>query len=103
MKGGHEHVNTYACSCGALSVKCPFWADLIDGLAERGFVYDLSDRQTMPAFRMRTSPIADRFMRRADKGSAFELLRDLFLRWWPGCSRRLEYLRRYNETFIELV
>jgi hypothetical protein len=103
MKGGQEDLSSYACSCGVLFAKCAFWTRLIGELAERGFVYDLSDRQTMPAFRMPGSPIADRFMGRAYGGPAFELLRSLVLRGWPSCSRRLEYLRRYNETFIDLV
>jgi hypothetical protein len=103
LKGGQEDLNSYACSCGALFAKCSFWARLIAGLAERGFIYDLSDRQTMPAFRMPGSPIVDRLMRRAYGSPAFELLRSLFLRGWPRSSRRLEYLRRYNETFIDLV
>jgi hypothetical protein len=30
-------------------------------------------------------------------------VRDLALRFWPNCSRRLEYSRRYTETFIDLV
>jgi sulfotransferase family protein len=103
MKGGQEDLTSYRCSCGALFAKCPFWTGLIAALAEQGFVYDLSDRDTMPAFRMPGSPIADRVMRRAYGGRAFELLRSLLLRGWPGCSRRLDYLRRYNETFIEIL
>lgn len=103
MKGGQEDLTSYACSCGALFVKCSFWACLIGALAERGFVYDLSDRRTMPAFRMPGAPIADRFMRRAYGSRAFELLRSLVLSAWPDCSRRLEYLRRYNEAFIDVV
>ncbi|MDO8480152.1 MAG: sulfotransferase [Candidatus Rokubacteria bacterium] len=103
MKGGQEELLTYACSCGDLFTKCSFWAHLIAALKERGFVYDLSDRHTMPAFRMPESPIADRFMRRAYGSPAFEFLRSLVLHCWPGSMRRLEYLRRYNQTFIELV
>jgi Sulfotransferase family len=103
MKGGQEDLTSYACSCGALFAKCPFWARLTGTLAEHGFVYDLSDRQTMPTFRMLGSPIADRFMRRAYGSLAFELLRNVVLHSWPGCSRRLEYLRRYNETFMDLI
>src|SRR5437867_1823222 len=103
MKGGQEDLSSYACSCGALFVKCPFWTRLIAALATRGFIYDLSDRRTMPAFRMPASPIADRFMRRPYGGATFELLRSLLFRSWPGCSRRLEHLRRYNEAFIDLV
>jgi hypothetical protein len=103
MKGGQEDLATYACSCGALFAKCPFWARLIGVLGERGFVYDLSDWRTMPAFRMPGFQVADRFMRRAYGNWAFELLRALVLRFWPGCSRHLEYLRRYNEAFIDLV
>ena len=103
MKGGQEDLATYACSCGVLFAKCPFWMRLIGALEERDFVYDLSDWRTMPAFRMPGFPIADRFMRRAYGNWTFELLRNLVLRCWPGCSRRLEYLRRYNEAFIDLV
>ena len=103
MKGGQEDLTTYACSCGALFAKCPFWLSLISQLAANGFVYDLSDRRTMPEFRMPESPVADRFMRRGYGKPAFELLRDLVLRGWPGCANRLQYLRRYNEVFIDLV
>src|SRR5262245_14442570 len=103
MKGGQEDLTTYACSCGALFTKCPFWTRLIGALAERGFVYDLSDRRTMPAFRMPGVPIPDRFMRRSFASPAFEVVRGAVLRYWPGCSARLDYLRRYNETFIDLV
>jgi hypothetical protein len=103
MKGGQEDLTSYACSCGVLFAKCSFWTRLIGSLAERGFIYDLSDWQTMPAFRMPRSPIPDRFMRRAYGSRAFELLRDLVLHCWPGCSRRLEYLRRYNETFVDIL
>src|SRR5262249_12918550 len=76
---------------------------LIGALAERGFIYDLADRRTMPAFRMPASPIGDQFMRRAYVGGPFEILRRLALRHWPGCRRRLDYLQQYNEAFIELV
>lgn len=103
MKGGQEDLETYTCSCGALFAKCPFWTWLIGALAERGFVYDLSDRRTMPAFRIPGDPIADRVMRRAYGGPTSEVLRSLVLHCWPSCSRRLEHLRRYNETFIQLV
>src|SRR5207247_1388294 len=49
------------------------------------------------------SSVGDRFMRSSYRSPGFELLRDLVLHYWSGCSSRLEYLRRYNETFIELV
>src|SRR5262249_10508836 len=103
MKGGQEDLETYECSCGTLFVKCPFWTWLIGALAERGFVYDLSDRRTMPAFRVPGAPVADRVMRRAYGGPALERLRDVILRSWPGCPGRLDYLRGYTETFIDLV
>src|SRR5207302_7960282 len=99
MKGGQEDLATYACSCGTRFIKCPFWASLIAALGERGFVYDLSDRRTMPAFRMPGSSVGDRFMRSSYRSAGFELLRDLVLHYWPGCSSRLQYLRRYNQTF----
>lgn len=103
MKGVRQDLTSYACSCGALFVKCPFWLRLIDALKERGFVFDLSDDQSVPAFRMPGSAIGDRFMRMAYGRRAFETLRSLVLGSWPGYSRRLDYLRRYNETFMQLV
>jgi len=103
MKGGQEDLTSYRCSCGALFSKCPFWTHLIAALNERGFVYDLSDRETMPTFRMPESGVGDRVLRAAYGDPALELLRDLVLRIWPGCSRRLEHLRRYTETFVDLV
>lgn len=103
MKGGQEDLTTYGCSCGALFAKCPFWTRLIEVLNERGFVYDLSDRRTMPAFRMPDSPVGDRLLRRVFGGRGCELMRDGGLRFWPGCSRRLDYLRRYTETFVDVV
>src|SRR6266446_2263651 len=103
LLGGHPSLATYACSCGALFVKCPFWLRLIDALKERGFVFDLSDGQSVPAFRMPGSAIGDRFMRMAYRNRALETLRSLVLGSWPRYSQRLDYLRRYNETFIQLV
>jgi len=103
MKGGQEDLTSYACSCGVLFVKCPFWVRLIAALGKRGCVYDLSDRHTTPAFRMPRSPIGDRIMRRAYGSRPLEVLRNVVLSCCPVYSRRLEYLRRYNETFIDLV
>src|SRR5437016_1159251 len=85
VKGGQEDLTTYRCSCGALFAHCPFWTQLIAALHRRGFVYDLSDRETMPAFRMPGSRVGDRFLRGAYGAPAFELLRNLVLRIWPGC------------------
>jgi len=103
MKGVPQDLATYACSCGKLFTKCPFWERLIGVLAGRGFIYDLSDLKTTPAFRMPGSPLIDRFMRRAYGGAAFERFRDAVLRYAPGSARRLAYLRRYNASFIDLV
>src|SRR5262249_40026045 len=103
MKGGQEDLAIYACSCGELFAKCPFWAHLISALEARGFVYDLADRRTMPAFRMPGSPIGDRLMRRGYGTRALELLRGFMLRTWSGCTQRLDYLRRYNEAFMDLL
>jgi hypothetical protein len=103
MKGGQEDLTTYACSCGNLFVKCPFWKALIEALKERGYVYDLSDRSTMPVFQMPGSTLATRIMRHAYGGRLFEAARDGVLCVWPGCRRRIAYVESYTRIFIELL
>lgn len=103
MKGGQEDLATYGCSCGALFIECPFWTKLTAELKRRGFVYDLSDRRTMPAFFMPGSNVGDRFMRCAYGSAGFERVRDAVLSVWPGCKERVAHVRRYTEAFIELV
>lgn len=103
LKGGQEDMATYGCACGELFARCPFWQELIARLKDRGFVYDLSDRRTMPAFNMPDSFLGDKFIRCAFGSRHFEFVRDFMLAFWPGCKSRVEHVRRYTQAFIDVL
>ena len=44
--GRFGDVENYRCSCGALILKCPFWAAVCDGMRRRGHDYGIANANT---------------------------------------------------------
>lgn len=93
-------LETYACSCGALLRRCPFWADLRAQLEAEGLAFDLARPPT--DFRARNW-MTDRVLRARVRGPMFEAVRDGATALLPAARETWPAVRLFNRRLIETV
>jgi hypothetical protein len=89
------------CSCGRALRECPFWNALARRLAAEGEPCDLGDLDS--DFHAPARPVVDALLRARTRGVAFEALRGVALRVWPGAQRELDRLRLRNRAVGEAI
>lgn len=94
-------VNCYRCSCGAFINECGFWQQIKQGMARRGFAFDVADAGM--DYRAVESWYVQRLMGAMVRGGASEQLRDLALWLSRTWRRQLSVIHRRNAAFAATV
>jgi len=94
-------IEQYDCSCGRRIRQCPFWRQVQDELARRGIPFDLADFGT--DFRLPDAAIANRLIRTALRGRAFEAARDLAIALIPPCRTAVKRIVEKNKALIDVI
>lgn len=94
-------VNRYRCSCGKLIRQCEFWQKLQEGMARRGFDFDLASA------RMDYSMVESRYARcllaPMLRGDQLEYIRDIMLRLSPTWQKYLREVQKRNAAVASAV
>lgn len=91
-------VDRYRCSCGELIKECGFWARVSDGMARRGFSFDITDAGT--DFRSSGTAYTRRLLRPLHRGPFLERVRDAGL-WLSSTWRaRLPLIQQRNAALV---
>jgi hypothetical protein len=91
----------YRCSCRERIKSCPFWMAVTDGMAKRGFQFDVTNAGT--DLRSGASPFVRRLLRPLHRGPVFEFLRDTALAFSPIWRRSLPRIQALNEALMASV
>jgi len=95
------NLDTYRCSCGAFIGQCSFWRQVREGMARRGFVFDLADAGT--DYRVVDSPYARRLLGPMHRGRFLEGLRDAALSLSWAWRAQLPAIHRRNAALVSTV
>lgn len=91
----------YCCSCGNLILECAFWQKVKEGMATRGYAFDIDDAGT--DFRAVKSRYARWVLRPLHRGIFLESLRDVALGICPSWRRQLPEIQRRNAALVSTV
>ena len=91
----------YRCSCGVLIRACRFWQEVKNGMAARGYDFDLACAGT--DYRISDSRYAQRLLGPMHRGRFLEKLRDAALRLSPAWQRQLPEIHRRNAALVSVV
>lgn len=94
-------VDQYYCSCRELIHQCAFWQRVGKELAQKGIPFDIADFGTH--FHCTSSRLADRLLRAAVRGTAFEVLRKIGLKVLPTARRQFKKIMDKNKAVIDAV
>lgn len=94
-------LNRYRCSCGTLIRECRFWRLIKEGMAARGFDFDLACART--DYCAARSPYARRLLGPMHKGRFLETIRDAALGLSPAWRRHLAETHRRNVALASTV
>jgi hypothetical protein len=94
-------LDRYRCSCGEFIRKCPFWAQVRDGMAKRGYAFDLADAGT--DYRSIDSRYAQRLLGPLHRGRLLETCRDAGLACSSAWRRRLPETQRRNSALASTI
>lgn len=91
----------YRCSCGTLIRECRFWQTISDGMAMRGFQFDITDAGT--DFRSSASAYARKFLGPLHRDQVLERFRDAALWLSPTWRGELARIQRKNTAMIRTI
>ena len=91
----------YRCSCGNRSQVCPFWLNIRDQMARRGFKLDITDFATR--FEYPKSRFINRVLHAEHRGPILEAIRDSVLWLSTGWRRQFQTIARQNVALIETL
>jgi hypothetical protein len=94
-------LDRYRCSCGEFIRKCPFWAQVRDGMAKRGYAFDLADAGT--DYRSIDSRYVRRLLGPLHRGRLLEICRDAGLACSPAWRRRLPEIHGRNAALASTI
>lgn len=97
----HRKDPDYRCSCGRKPQACPFWLQVKDQMARRGFDLDISDFGTR--FKYPESRFINRVLHAEHRGPVLEAVRDSLLWLSPGWRRRFRTIAERNVAFFKTV
>ena len=98
---GRGQAPDYRCSCGATLEQCPFWRQVAEQLAQRGYRGPLVGVNTH--FRCAQLPLADRILRAQVRGPGFELLRWVGFALVPTAAHQRRAIVETNAALIEVI
>lgn len=91
----------YRCSCGTLIRKCAFWQQVKEGMAARGFEFDLAHART--DYRAVESRYARCLLGPMHRGRFLESVRDMALDMSLTWRRRLPEIQKHNVALASTV
>ncbi len=94
-------INHYRCSCGEFIHQCQFWHKVKEGMAARGFAFDIANAGT--DYRAVNSRYARWLLRPLHRGVLLESLRDGALGTCPTWQKQLEETQKRNAALAETV
>ena len=94
-------IDRYRCSCGELIQECDFWQKVKEGMATRGFDFDLCNART--DYRTTQSRYACRLLGPLVRRQFLESCRDLALNLSPLWRKQLPEIHRRNSAFISTI
>ena len=96
-----KETDQYRCSCQALIKACPFWEQVRDCMARRGYAFDIADAGTH--FRAVQSLYARRLLQPLHRGPLLEAMRDAALGLSRTWRRGLPEIQRKNIAVMESI
>ena len=97
----HRRDPEYRCSCGCRANECPFWLNIRDQMARRGFDLDITDFGTR--FRYAENRFINRALHAEYRGLVLETVRDLVLGLSAGWQRQFQIIAERNVALVETV
>jgi len=97
----HRKDPDYRCSCGSRAQACPFWLNVIDQMAHRGFNVSVTDFGTR--FEYPENRFINRVLHAEYRGLVLETVRDTVLRLSPGWRRQFRAIAERNVALLETV
>ncbi len=94
-------LDRYRCSCGQLIRQCRFWRGVQEGMAQRGFSFDLAEAQT--DYRSVRSRYAQRLLAPLYRGTVLESCRDLALGLSSTWRRQLAEIHKRNAALASTI
>lgn len=94
-------LDRYRCSCGEFIRQCQFWRDVKEGMARRGFAFDIADAGT--DYRAVDSRYARRLLAPLHRGILLESARDVALGISPAWQKQLPEIQRRNAALVSTV
>ena len=94
-------IDDYRCSCGEFIRNCPFWNDVIAGMAKRGFDFDIARAGT--GFRDIGTPYARRLLRPLHRGRMMEAVRDMGLSLSAAWRKQYPQIQRRNAALVASI
>jgi hypothetical protein len=91
----------YRCSCGREIRRCPFWLDVRDEMARRGYAYEVTAARTDVTVGM--TPYVTRLLRPLHRGPALEAVRDAALALSPTWRRELPRIQAVNAALAQVL
>jgi hypothetical protein len=91
----------YRCSCGTSIRACGFWQEVKNGMAARGFDFNLACAGT--DYRISESRYAGRLLGPMHRGRLLEGLRDAALGLSPTWRRQLPEIHRRNAALVSVI
>jgi hypothetical protein len=95
------NIDCYRCSCGEFIRECQFWHKVKEGMAARGYAFDIGDAGT--DYRAVKSRYARRLLGPLHRGMFLESLRDGALGICPTWRRQLPEIHRQNAALASTV
>lgn len=95
------NVERYLCSCRKEIKKCPFWSDVVQEMAKRGYPFDFSNAGTDIHSEM--SSYVRWLLRPLHRGPALERARDSALAFSPTWRTRFPRIQELNSALIESI
>jgi hypothetical protein len=101
--GGTEHRKDpdYRCSCGRKPQVCPFWQQVKDQMALRGFDLDVVDFETN--FNYPENRFIDRVLHAEHRGPILETIRDSVLSMSTGWRRQFKTITERIVILVETI
>lgn len=94
-------LDRYRCSCGEFIRQCRFWQKINEGMADRGFRFDLGNADT--DYRTVESYYVKRLLGSMHRGRFLEGVRDVALSLSPVWRKHLPQLHRRNAALVDTV
>src|SRR4030042_5322489 len=91
----------YRCSCGRFIRQCDFWQQITEGMAQRGYQFDIANAGTN--YQIVDSGYAVRLLRPLHRGNLLETLRDAALNISPIWRRRLPQIHKRNAALVATI